>query len=185
VTVGDGASATIENCVLTGNSAGFGGGVYVTYGTATLYGCTFASNTAGFTGPDIHNDDNTGTISVNGCAAGSYGTQGASLSTSGTISGSPYSFSGCTPCPRWVSRITIPPIPRLSKDYFLTLPPSYHTPFPPVVPSMTKSVPRRSTPATNAHSGATVPPYRPPPVPPAAPSPSRYKRAPSHPMSAL
>ena len=95
-------SATLVNCVLEGNSAGRGGGLYVQYGTATLYGCTFASNTASSSGPDIWNYS--GTVSVYGCAAGSYGTQGTSLSTStagdDTISGSPFSFSGCTECAR-------------------------------------------------------------------------------------
>ena len=94
-----GASATLVHCVLEGNSAGIGGGMYVwSGGTATLYGCTFASNTASSRGPDI--DNNGGTVSVYGCAAGSYGTQGTSLSTAGTVSGSPFSFSGCTGCAR-------------------------------------------------------------------------------------
>ena len=89
--------ATLVNCVLEGNSAGEGGGMS-NYGTATLYGCTFASNTATY-GPDIRNQY--GTVSVYGCAAGSYGgTQGTSLSTWGTISGTPFSFSGCTECAR-------------------------------------------------------------------------------------
>ena len=88
--------ATLVNCVLEGNSAIQGGGMMV-YGTATLHGCTFASNTAS-DGPDIRDFD--GTVSVYGCAAGSYGTQGTSLSTAGTVSGTPFSFSGCTECAR-------------------------------------------------------------------------------------
>ena len=98
--VDEGASATLVNCVLEGNSADFGGGLYVDYGgTATLYGCTFASNTDSYGENDIYNQ---GTLSVYGCAAGSYGTQGTSLSTSGygTTSGSLFSFSGCTECAR-------------------------------------------------------------------------------------
>ena len=94
----DGNSATLVSCVLEGNSAMYGGGLYVNGGAATLYGCTFASNTASSSGPDIRN---WGTVSVYGCAAGSYGgTQGTSLSTSSTISGTPFSFSGCTECAR-------------------------------------------------------------------------------------
>ena len=95
-------SATLVNCVLEGNSADAGGGMVV-YGTATLYGSTFASNTASSNGPDI-STYNGGTVSVYGCAAGSYGTQGTSLSTynygGGTVSGSLFSFSGCTECAR-------------------------------------------------------------------------------------
>ena len=91
--------ATLVNCELEGNGARLGGGMFVDYGTVTLYGCTFASNTASVYGPDIYNDG--GTVSVYGCAAGSYGgTQGTSLSTSGTVSGTPFSFSGCTECAR-------------------------------------------------------------------------------------
>ena len=90
-------SATLVHCVLEGNSAGSGGGLMVSGGTATLYGCTFASNTAGDIGPDIYNY---GTVSVYGDAADftSGCTQGTSLSINndGTISGSPFSFSGCT-----------------------------------------------------------------------------------------
>jgi len=98
VRVNSGASATLVNCKLEGNSAGYGGGIMVYGGAAVLYGCTFASNTATY-GPDIRNQY--GTVSVYGCAAGSYGgTQGTSLSTWGTISGTPFSFSGCTECAR-------------------------------------------------------------------------------------
>jgi len=94
------AIANLVNCVLEGNSAGSGGGFGVYQGTATLYGCTFASNTASSNGPDI-STYNGGTVSVYGCAAGSYGTQGTSLSTSaGPVSGTPFSFSGCTGCAR-------------------------------------------------------------------------------------
>ena len=94
----DSGSATLVNCELEGNSARYGGGMFVR-GTATMYGCTFASNTASSSrdGPDINN---WGTVSVYGCAAGSYGTQGTSLSTYGTVSGSLFSFSGCTECAR-------------------------------------------------------------------------------------
>ena len=97
--VDSGGIATLVNCVLEGNSADAGGGLFVNGGTATLYGCTFASNTASGNGPDIHRGG--GTVSVYGCAAGSYGgTQGTSLSTWGTVSGTPFSFSGCTECAR-------------------------------------------------------------------------------------
>ena len=96
---GSGNIATLVNCVLEGNSAVNEGGMDVWGGTATLYGCTFASNTASWNGPDINN--NGGNVSVYGCAAGSYGTQGTSLSTSaGPVSGTPFSFSGCTGCAR-------------------------------------------------------------------------------------
>ena len=93
--VGSSGIIILVHCVLEGNSARSGGGLYVG-GAATLYGCTFASNTASY-GPDIRN---WGTVSVYGCAAGSYGTQGTSLSTGGTVSGTPFSFSGCTECAR-------------------------------------------------------------------------------------
>ena len=101
--VNSGASATLVNCVLEGNSARTGGGIYV-YGTATLYGCTFASNTAYYSsyGPDIYSRDG-GTVAVYGNAVGftSDCTQGTSLSTGGnSVSGTPFSFSGCTECAR-------------------------------------------------------------------------------------
>ena len=98
VYVGGSGIVTLVNCVLEGNSAEWGGGMSVS-GAATLYGCTFASNTARSGGADIYRWS--GTVSAYSCAAGYYGgTQGASLSTSGTIPGSPFSFSGCTECPR-------------------------------------------------------------------------------------
>ena len=44
--LGDFGGATFSNCLITGNSALYAGGVYVTYGHATLRSCTLAANHA-------------------------------------------------------------------------------------------------------------------------------------------
>ena len=90
-------TVTILNSIIRDNTAGNGGGVFVWSGTADIYGTTFSSNTASTSssGPDIYRRD--GTVTVYGCEAGWYSTQGAALSTFGTIGGTPYSYS-CTPC---------------------------------------------------------------------------------------
>ena len=91
------AIATLVNCVLEGNSALSGGGLYVRAGTAMLYGCTFDDNTADGSGPDIENYG--GSVYVYGDGPGyptSDCTEGDALAVVGTISGTPNSFSGCT-----------------------------------------------------------------------------------------
>ena len=99
----DSGTVTIVNSIIRDNTAAYyGGGMTVTSSssaTVNVYGITFSSNTASDGGNDIYRDG--GTVTVYGCEAGWYGgTQGSALSTSGTIGGSPYSFSGCTACAR-------------------------------------------------------------------------------------
>ena len=81
------------------NIAGDGGGLYVHRGDSTLMGNTFESNTGTAIGSDIYNSG--GTVIVNGCGAGAYGSIGSGtfLDTGGVIGGDPFSYS-CAECER-------------------------------------------------------------------------------------
>ena len=75
--------------------------------TVDVFGTLFSGNTASYRGDDIH--INSGTVTIHStCPAGYEGSsaaQGGALDTyvstdnDGTISGSLFSFSGCTVCP--------------------------------------------------------------------------------------
>jgi CSLREA domain-containing protein len=71
-TQGDGSSISLRNATVSGNDARYGGGVYVSSGTATLTGTTASANTADTGGGGVYNGGilNATNSTVSGNAAG-------------------------------------------------------------------------------------------------------------------
>ena len=58
----DNASATITNCVLFGNNADYGAGIYNSYSSPTITNCTVSENSATTEGGAIYNDNASPTV---------------------------------------------------------------------------------------------------------------------------
>ena len=60
--IGNSGTLTLADCTVSGNSAGFGGGIYNALGMLTLTGCTVSGNSASSNGGGI--DNATGTLTL-------------------------------------------------------------------------------------------------------------------------
>ena len=69
----DSSDVTMTSCSITSNTASYeyGGGIYISGGTASFSGCSFSSNSAPNSGSDIYKTSGA-TVTVSGCGEGSF-----------------------------------------------------------------------------------------------------------------